>query len=138
MQLSREHGDRAEPERPGANRHAGWIGDQLGHKGGIAALALGRAGCGGDEERHFFEPSRQVVEPAQGGGIRPVKVVDREQRRLLKGHVGGEPVETVEDRKGAFCRRVLRRGVVGGAEERFHERGRPGEQLRAEVGRDGC
>ena len=75
------------------------VGSRLSPSGGRVA--------GGDEERHSLEPSRQVEEPPQGGGVRPVQVVDREQRRLLKGHVGREPVEAVEDREGALCGRVL-------------------------------
>ena len=60
-----------------------------------------------DEERHSLEPSRQVEKPPQRGGIRPVQVVDREQRRQLEGHVGGEPVEAVQDREGALCGHIL-------------------------------
>ena len=106
VQLAREHGDRGTPKRFGANRGGLRIGDQLCDKGGIVALSLGRPGSGGDEERHSLEPSRQVEEPPQGGSVRPVQVVDREQRRPLKGHVGREPVEAVEDREGALCGRV--------------------------------
>ena len=107
VQLAREHGDRGAPKRLGANRGDLRIGDELSDECGIVALSLGRPGSGGDEERHSLEPSRQVEEPAQGGRVGPVQVVDREQRRLLKGNVGGEPVEAVEDREGALCGRVL-------------------------------
>ena len=107
VQLAREHGDRGTPKRLGANRGGLGIGDQLYDKCGIAALTLGRPGCGGDEQRHSLEPPRQVDEPAQRGGVGPVQVVDREKRRLLKGHVGGEPVEAVEEREGALRGRVL-------------------------------
>jgi hypothetical protein len=64
-----------------------------------------------------------------------VQVVDREQRRLLEGHVCREPVEPVDDREGAFCGRVLRTGRLRAAEERLYERGRSREQLRAEIRR---
>ncbi len=137
VQLAREHGDRGTPERFGANRGGLRIGDELCDKGGIAALSLRRPRRRGDEKRHSLEPSRQVEEPAQGGGVRPVQVVDRKQRRLLKGHVGREPVKAVEDREGALCGRVLRSGELRGSEERFDERGRPREQLRAEIRRGG-
>jgi hypothetical protein len=62
-----------------------------------------------------------------------VQVVDREQRRLLKGHVGGEPVEAVEERERALCESILCSGKLRGFEKRFHERRRPREQLRAKI-----
>ena len=107
VQLAREHGDRVTAKRFGANRDGLRIGDELCDECGIAALSLGRPGCGGDEERHSLEPARQVEEPAQGGDVRPVHVVDRKQRRLVKGHVGREPVEAVQDREGALRGQVL-------------------------------
>ena len=119
VQLPREHGDRGTPERFGANRDGLRIRDELCNQCGIAALTLGWPGPGGDEEGYAFEPSRQVEEPAQRGGVGPVQVVDREQRWLLKGHVGGEPVEAVEDGEGAFCRRVLWSGGLRRSQERF-------------------
>ena len=137
VQLARQHGDRGTPKRFGANRDGLRIGDELCHKGGIAALPLRRPRRRNDEERHSLEPSRQVEQPPQRGAIRPVQIVDREQRRLLKGNVGGEPVEAVEDRERALRGRVLGSGERRGAKQRFHERGRPREQLRAEIRRDG-
>jgi hypothetical protein len=105
VQLLREHGDRLTAKRFGANRNKLRLGDELCDEHGIAALCLRRPGCGGDEHGDSLEPSRQVEEPPQRGGVRPVQVVDREQGRLVQGHVGGEPVEAVEDREGVLCRR---------------------------------
>jgi hypothetical protein len=107
VQLARKHRDRGTAKRFGANRGDLRIGDELCDQCGIAALGLGRPGSGGGEERHPLQPSRQVEQPPQGGAVRPVQVVDREQGRLVKGQVGGEPVEAVEDREGARCGRVL-------------------------------
>ncbi len=120
VQLARKHGDRGNPERPGANRGGCRIGNQLSDECGVPGLALGWAGCGGDEERHSLEPSRQVEEPQQGGGVHPIQVVDREQRRLLECDIGREPIEAVEDREGALCGRLLCRGELRGSEQRFH------------------
>ena len=61
-----------------------------------------------------------------------MQVVDREQGRLVQGHVGGEPVEAVEDREGVLCRRRFSGGLRG-SEERFNERGRPRKQLRMDI-----
>ena len=66
-----------------------------------------------------------------------MQVVDHEQRRLLKGHVGREPVEAVVDRERALCGRVLRSGELRRSEERFHEHGGPREQVSAEIRRGG-
>ena len=107
MQLAREHGDRGTPKRFGAKHGGLRIGDELGDKRGIATLSLGRPGSGGDEERHSLEPSRQVEEPPQRGGVRPVQIIDREKGRPLKGHVGGEPIEAVKDREGALSGRLV-------------------------------
>ena len=125
MQLARQHGDRGTPQRLGANHGGLRIGDELCHKCGIAPLSLRWPRRRGDDERHSLEPSRQVEKPPQGGAVRPVQIIDREKRRLLQGHVGREPIEAVEDRKGALCGRVLRADELRGTEERFHERGRP-------------
>ena len=125
MQLARQHRDRGTPQRFGANRGGLRIGDELCHKCGITALALRRPRRRGDEERHSLEPSCQVEEPPQRGAVRPVQIIDREKRRLLKGHVGREPVEAVKDREGALRGGVLRTGDLPGPEERFHERRRP-------------
>jgi hypothetical protein len=102
VQFMREHGDRGSPKRFGANRGGFRICDELCDKRRIAALALGRPRARYEEERHSLEPSRQVEEPAEGGGVRPVQVVDRKKGRLLKGHVGREPVEAVQEREGAL------------------------------------
>jgi hypothetical protein len=107
MQLTCEHGDRGTPERLRADHGGLRIGDELGDECGVAAFALGRPGPGGDEEGHSLEPSRQVEEPPQRGGVRPVQIVDGEKRRLVEGHVGGEPVEAVKDRERALCGRIL-------------------------------
>jgi hypothetical protein len=136
VQFAGEHGDRGAPKRLGADRGGLRVGDQLCDKCGIAALSLGRPGSHNHEERHSLEPSGQVQERPQRGGIGPVQVVDRKQGRLVKGHVGHEPVETVEDREGALCGRLLRAGELGGPEERLYERGRPREELGAELRRD--
>jgi hypothetical protein len=125
VQLAREHRDRGTPERLGTNRCDLRVGDELGDKHGIVALSLGRPGPGDDEERHSLQPSRQVQEPPQGGGVRPVQVVDRQQRRLVQGHVRREPVEAVDDREGALCGGVLRTGGPGGSQQRRDECGRP-------------
>ena len=66
-----------------------------------------------------------------------MQVVDREKGRLVKGRVGREPVEAVEDREGALCGRVPRTAGLRGSEERLYQRGRPREQLPAEIRRDG-
>ena len=108
VQLAREQGDRGTAKRFGANRGGLRIGDELCDERGIAPLSLGGPGSGGDEERDSVEPSRQVEQPPQGGGVGPVQVVDRKQRRLVKGRVGGEPVKAVEDRE-----RTLRRARPG-------------------------
>jgi hypothetical protein len=81
VQLTREHGDRGAAKRLRANRGGLRIGDELSDECGIVALALGRPRPRGHEERHALEPARQVEEPAERGGVRPVQVVDREQRR---------------------------------------------------------
>jgi hypothetical protein len=107
VQLAREHRDRGTPKRFGANRGGLRIGDERGYQRGIVALALRRPRCRGDEERHSLEPSRQVQQPPQRGRVRPLQVVDRKQRRLLKGHVGREPVEAVQDRERALCGPLL-------------------------------
>ena len=52
VQRAREHGDRGGPQRPGADRGGLRVGDQLRDERRIAALALGRPGCGGDQQRH--------------------------------------------------------------------------------------
>ena len=104
---SRERGDRGTAKRFGADRGGFRIGDELCDERGIAALALGRPGCGSDEEAlpRAFASGRGATAARR---VRPVQVVDREQRRLVKGHVGGEPVQAVEDREGALGgRRVL-------------------------------
>src|SRR5262245_29121374 len=75
VQLVREHGDRGAPERLGTDCDRLRIGHELCDECGIAALSLRGPGRRGDEERHTLEPSCQVDEPAQGGGVRPVQVV---------------------------------------------------------------
>ena len=62
-----------------------------------------------------------------------MQVVDRKERRLLKGQVGGEPVEAVQDRERVLFGRRSCDAAVRGSEQRFHERGRSREQLRAEI-----
>jgi hypothetical protein len=125
VQLAREHRDRGTPERLRANRARLRIGDELGDQRGIAALALRRPRACGDEEGHSLEPSRQVEEPSQGGGVGPVQVVDGEKRGPVKGHVGRQPVEAVEDRKRALGGSVLRTGELRRSEQRFNERRGP-------------
>ena len=125
VQLAREHRDRGTPKRLGANRGDLRVGDQLGDKDGIVALALGRPGPRDDQERHSLQPSRQVQQPPQGGSVRPVQIIDREKRRPLQGHVGREPVEAVDDREGPLCGRVLRTGGLRGSQQRRDECGRP-------------
>ena len=107
MLFPRKQGDRVTPERFGANHGSLLIRDQLCDKYGIASLALRRPSSHSDDEWDSLEPSRQVEEPPQGGRVGPMQVVDREQRRLLKGHVGGEPVEAVEERERALRGPVL-------------------------------
>jgi hypothetical protein len=133
VQLAREHGDRGPAERFGANRGGLRIGEELCDERGIAALTLGRPGSGGDEKRHPLKPSRQVQEPPKRGGVRPVQVVDREKRWLLQGHVGGEPIEAVQNGERALRGRVLGSGEPRGSEQRFHKCRRPREQLRTEI-----
>ena len=124
VQLPREQSDRGTAKRLGTNRGGLRIGDQLCNERRVAPLSLRRPGAGRDEQRDSLEPSRQVEQPAQRGRVRPMQVVDYEQRRLVKGHVGSEPVQAVEDREGALRGRLLGSGELRGAEERFHERGR--------------
>jgi hypothetical protein len=123
--LAREHDDRGRPKRFGANHSGLRIGDELCDKHGIAALSLGRPRPRGDEERYSLEPSCQVQKPPQRGCVRPVEIVDREQRRLLVGDVGREPVEAVDDREGSLSGRHLRTGGLRRSEERLDQRRRP-------------
>ena len=66
-----------------------------------------------------------------------MEVVDREQGRLLERHVGREPVEAMEQRKGtgALCRRVVGTRERRRCEQWLHKRGRPREQLFADIWR---
>jgi hypothetical protein len=106
MQLAREHRDRGPPQRSRENRGGLRIGDELCDKRGIVALSLQRPCSHRDEERHPLQPSRQLKEPPQGGGVRPVQIIDREKRRPVKGHVGREPVQAVQHRERALGRRA--------------------------------
>jgi hypothetical protein len=65
-----------------------------------------------------------------------VQIIDRQQCRLLQGHVGRKPVEAMDDREGALRSGVLSTGRLRGSQQRLDERGRPGEQLRAELRRN--
>jgi hypothetical protein len=66
-----------------------------------------------------------------------VQVVDHQQRRLVQGHVGRQPVEAVDDREGALCGSVLRTGGPGGPHQRRDQGRRPRQQLGAELRRGG-
>ena len=125
--------DRGTPQRFGANRGGLRIRDQLRDECRIAALALRRPRRRDHQQRHPLQPPGQVEQPAQRGGVRPVQVVDRDKRRLQKGHVGRQPVQAVQDRKRALRGRVLRTGQWRGPEQRLNQRGRPREQLRADI-----
>ena len=76
---------RGTPKGFGVNPCDLWIGDELCDERGIVALPLRRLRRRGDEKRHSLEPSCQVREPPQRRDVRPVQVVDRKQRRLVKG-----------------------------------------------------
>ena len=85
----------------------GRIGDQLGEKRRLATLA-GRAQTDGDEQRQSFQPARQIPQPTQGGGVAPMEIVDRQQRRAPRGDVGHEPVEPMQDRERHVARSCRR------------------------------
>ena len=96
---SREHRDRATPKRLGANRGDLRVGDQLGDKDGIVALALG--GRVPRRRGAALPPAfASGTAATAGGSVRPLQIIDGEQRRPLQGHVGREPVEAVDDREG--------------------------------------
>jgi hypothetical protein len=57
VQLACQHGDRAAPERSGANRGRLRVGDQLGDECGIVALSLRGPRRRDDQQRHSLEPS---------------------------------------------------------------------------------
>ena len=107
VHLPRQHRDRGTTQRSGANRGDLGIGNQLRDQGGIAALALRRPGPGRDQQRHPLQPSRQIQQPPQRRAVRPVQVVDRQQRRPIKGHVRRQPVQAVQDRERTLRRRLL-------------------------------
>jgi hypothetical protein len=121
MHLARKDGNRGTPKRFEEDRGGLRIGDELCNKFWIAALSLRRPRSCGDEEGYSIQPSREVEEPAQRGGVRPVQVVDSEKGRLLKSNVGRDPVEAMEDREGALRWRFLRTGELRGTEERLYE-----------------
>ena len=119
----REHRDRATPKRLGANRGDLRVGDQLGDKDGIVALALGgrvprRRGA------HSLQPSRQVQQPPQGGVCPCRSSMASRAASALQGHVGREPVEAVDDREGPLRPRPEGRRLRG-SQQRRDECGRP-------------
>ena len=100
VQLAREHRDRATPKRLGANRGDLRVGDQLGDKDGIVALALGGRVPATTRSAALPPAFASGTAATAGGSVRPLQIIDGEQRRPLQGHVGREPVEAVDDREG--------------------------------------
>ena len=129
-QLARERRGGALRERTRLERKRGRVSEDLRQEVGLAAL-LRRARRDEHAQRHALEAGGEVAEPAQRRGVRPVEVVDDEQRRRPRTDVRGEPVEAVEHREADVLARVERSGELGLVEEALGERGRPCEEVRA-------
>ena len=84
-----------------------------------------------DEQREAVEPALQVGDPAEGGPVGPVQVVDRERSRAPEREVRCEPVEAVQHREGDAGRIAVVFVQLAGLEERRCALGRPVEQLLA-------
>ncbi len=80
--------ERTEAQQPGA--------DGAEQRPSVVAPG-GPGGDGGDaaQDGPSFEPLGQVAQEAQGGGVRPLEVVQQEQERSVPGHVDQRAVEAV-------------------------------------------
>ncbi len=78
-----------------------------------------------DQHLDALEAAGEIRDEAQGGRVRPVQVVYREQQRPALGEVDGEPVEAVERREGGVAAGPL----LGGGEDDLGRGGRAPEQL---------
>jgi hypothetical protein len=74
----------------------------------VAALELVAPVRAQDERRHVLQPPRQVVEQLAGRGVRPVDVVDDEQRTAVAGG-GAEHRDDRLEQPQLRLRRVARR-----------------------------
>ena len=93
----------------------------------LLGARLGGPRADREQHRQVLHPARQRVQEAQARRVRPVRVVDHDQQRLLGRQVRREPVEPVQRRvRGVLA--VLR---VRGAEHRLGEPRGAGEQPRA-------
>jgi hypothetical protein len=108
------------------------VGEELGQELGVATL-FRRPHRDGDLERQALEPPREVAEPAQRRGVRPVQIVDREDGRAVVRDVRREPVEAVEHRERGVG--VLPAGDACRIEERLRERRGAREELCPELRR---
>ena len=83
----------------------------------LLGARLGGPRADRQQHRQVLHPARERVQEAQARRVRPVRVVDHDQQRLLGRQVRREPVEPVQRR----VRRVLRRPRVRGGEHRLGE-----------------
>jgi hypothetical protein len=76
----------------------------------LVDVGLARAHGRHEDERQLLDPPAEVLQCAQRRRVGPLEVVDRQQQRRLRGAVGHQPVERVDD-----VELVLRQGGRVGA-----------------------
>jgi hypothetical protein len=98
----------------------------------VVRLGLARADAEDHGDGQLVHPAGEVGEPAQGGAVGPVGVVDREEHGLALREVGHEPVEAVDEwelriplggPRGQRRSGQERRRELGGARQRVRSRG---------------
>jgi hypothetical protein len=133
--LAQESGGGLGAERRRADHRRQRVGDDLVDQARLFA-DLGRPEAHDDREGEALHSREQVCEPAQGGEVGPVQVVDREQERPAGREVRRQPVEAVKGRQ-----RGIRAGLgdeLLGVEERLGQRRRAREQLGSLFARKRC
>ena len=71
------------------------VGDESSEHAGVRAR-LSRPQPYGDHDAESLRTRQEAGQPAQRGEVRPVQVVEGEQKRPAGSHVRGQPVEAVE------------------------------------------
>jgi hypothetical protein len=108
------------------DRHGGRVARDLRKQPSVGPL-LGRAGGARYEDPQALEPALEVDNEPKRRLVTPVKVVDREQQRPVRGDARREPEQAVQDVEGDVARSAP---VAGRAERAGCRLCRAGQPLR--------
>ena len=126
--LLRENACRFLPQGRRAEHCSRRIADDREQQLRVAAHAR-RPGGDEHEQRQALEPPLEMREPAKRGHVRPVQVVDGEERGPAERQVRRDPVEGVEHRDRDASLVVVRVGELADIEELRSRGGRAVEQI---------